>query len=120
MSVLDIITIKLKEKKGHELFYYYEIDSLKIRDETSGLISIDESIFAQLPEAIPEYIPYVMELYRKGQLRILRTSDDPIVFTDCVDFFGLAAAGHLVKHYQHHKEIPESYICVGEELLKYM
>ena len=92
MSVLDIITIKLKEKRGHELFYYYEIDSLKIRDETSGIISIDESIFAQLPEAIPEYIPYVMELYRKGQLKILRTSDDPIVFTDCVDFFGLAAA----------------------------
>ena len=90
MNVLDIITIKLKEKKGHELFYYYEIDSLKIKDETSGIISIDEKIFAQLPEAIPEYIPYVMELYRKGQLKILRTSNEPIVFTDCVDFFGLA------------------------------
>lgn len=120
MSVLDIITIKMKEKKGHELFYYYEIDSLKIRDETSGIISIDESIFAQLPETIPEYIPYVMELYRKGQLKILRTSDELIVFTDCVDLFGLAAAGHLVKHFQQHKEIPESYICVSEELLKYM
>ena len=90
MNVLDIITIKLKEKKGHKLFYYYEIDSLKIKDETSGIISIDEKIFAQLPEAIPEYIPYVMELYRKGQLKILRTSNESIVFTDCVDFFGLA------------------------------
>ena len=36
MNILDIITIKLKEKKGHELFYYYEIDSLKIKDETSS------------------------------------------------------------------------------------
>ena len=120
MNLFSIIKIQFKEQVDQKLFFYYEIDSLKIRDETSGIISIDESIFAQLPEAIPEYIPYVMELYRKGQLRILRTSDDPIVFTDCVDFFGLAAAGHLVKHYQQHKEIPESYTCVGEELLKYM
>ncbi|HJC37054.1 MAG TPA: hypothetical protein H9702_08010 [Candidatus Merdibacter merdavium] len=120
MNILDIITIKLKEKKGHELFYYYEIDSLKIKDETSGIISIDETIFAQLPETIPEYIPYVMELYKKGQVKILRTSYEPLVFSDCIDSFGLAAAGHLIKHYRQHKEIPESYISVSHELLKYM
>ena len=120
MNVLNIIAIKLKEKKGHELFYYYEIDSLKFKDETSGIISIDETIFSQLPEAIPEYILYVMELYKNGQVKILRTSDEPLIFSDCIDSYGLAAAGHLIKHYRQYKEIPEFYISVSHELLKYM
>ena len=120
MNVLDIIAIKLKEKQGHELFYYYEIDSLKIKEETSGIISIDETIFSQLPETIPEYILYVMELYKNGQVKILRTADEPLIFSDCIDSYGLAAARHLIKHYRQYKEIPKSYISVSHELLKYM
>lgn len=59
MNLFSIIKIQFKEQVDQKIFFYYEIDSLKIKDETSGIISIDETIFSQLPETIPEYWYYV-------------------------------------------------------------
>ena len=112
MNLFSIIKIQLKEQVDQKLFFYYEIDSLKMNEDTSGIVEIYIQVFEDLPDDIPEYMHYVIQLFHKDQIQVIRASDEPLIFSDCIDFFGLAAAGHLIKYYQQYNEIPESYISV--------
>ena len=40
MNLFSIIKIQFKEQVDQKLFFYYEIDSLKMNEDTSGIVEI--------------------------------------------------------------------------------
>lgn len=49
MNLFSIIKIHFKEQIDQKLFFYYEIDSLKMNKDTSGIIEIYIQVFEDLP-----------------------------------------------------------------------
>lgn len=89
MNLFSIIKIQFKEQVDQKLFFYYEIDSLKMNKDTSGIVEIYIQVFEDLPDDIPEYMHYVIQLFHKNQVQVIRVSDEPLIFSDCIVFLAL-------------------------------